>query len=62
MVALGPLKELLTIVVWLAAPWKRTVSWRGKRYRVSAGTRLYTRQAMRPPERSREILLTDSRT
>jgi ceramide glucosyltransferase len=61
LLALGPLKELLTLLVWLAAPWKRSVSWRGKRYRVSAGTRLYTRRAMRSPDRNCEIILTDSR-
>lgn len=39
--ALGPVKELLSLGVWAVAPFKRHVSWRGRRYRVSAGTRLY---------------------
>lgn len=38
---LGIPKDLLVIAAWLAAPWKRRVSWRGRRFRVSAGTRLF---------------------
>lgn len=43
---LGPAKELALIAVWAIAPFLRTVAWRGRRYRVGAGTRLY---AERPP-------------
>lgn len=43
---LGPAKELALLVVWAVAPFLRTVAWRGRRYRVGAGTRLY---AERPP-------------
>jgi ceramide glucosyltransferase len=39
---LGPVKELLLLGAWAVAPWKRKVSWRGHRLRVSAGTRLYS--------------------
>jgi ceramide glucosyltransferase len=39
--ALAPLKDLLVLAAWAAAPFKRRVSWRGRRFRVSAGTRLY---------------------
>jgi ceramide glucosyltransferase len=38
---LGPAKELALLVVWAVAPFMRTVAWRGRRYRVGAGTRLY---------------------
>lgn len=43
---LGPVKELALTAVWAIAPFLRTVAWRGRRYRVGAGTRLY---AERPP-------------
>jgi ceramide glucosyltransferase len=37
----SPLKDLMLIGVWAAAPFCRHVSWRGKRFRVTMGTRLY---------------------
>jgi len=40
-VVLSPLRELLALGVWLAAPLKRHVAWRGKRFRMGAGTLLY---------------------
>jgi len=40
-VLLAPLRELLALAVWLAAPLKRHVAWRGKRFRMGAGTLLY---------------------
>jgi ceramide glucosyltransferase len=39
--ALALVKDVLVLGAWLAAPWKRHVSWRGQRFRVSAGTRLF---------------------
>ncbi len=39
---LGPVKEVLLLGAWAVAPWKRNVSWRGHKLRVSAGTRLYS--------------------
>jgi ceramide glucosyltransferase len=42
---LGLLKDALVLGAWLAAPWKRRVSWRGNRLRISAGTRLYQERA-----------------
>jgi ceramide glucosyltransferase len=36
-----PLRELLVFLVWFTTFPRRHVSWRGKRVRVSAGTRLY---------------------
>jgi ceramide glucosyltransferase len=38
---LAPLRELLALGVWCAAPFKRHVAWRGKRFRLGAGTLLY---------------------
>ena len=38
---LGPVKDLLMVAVWALAPFALWVSWRGRRYRVSAGTRVY---------------------
>jgi ceramide glucosyltransferase len=38
---LGLAKDLLVVGAWAAAPWKRHVSWRGQRLRVSAGSRLF---------------------
>jgi len=42
-VALGlaPLRELLVLSAWAVAPFKQHVSWRGKRFRLGAGTLLY---------------------
>jgi len=40
-VPLGIVKDLLVLAAWAAAPWKRHVSWRGNRLRVSAGSRLF---------------------
>ncbi|MEZ4222989.1 MAG: glycosyltransferase [Polyangiaceae bacterium] len=39
--ALAPLRELSMLVVWLRAPLKRHVLWRGHRVRLSAGTLVY---------------------
>ena len=44
-----PLKEALTLGVWAVAPFHRHVSWRGRRFRVSAGTRLYAEAPVQPP-------------
>jgi ceramide glucosyltransferase len=38
---LAPLRDLLVTAAWIATPFHRHVTWRGKRVRVSAGTRLY---------------------
>lgn len=38
---LGPIKELALVVVWALAPFMSRVAWRGKRFRVATGTRLY---------------------
>ncbi len=38
---LGLVKDVLVVGAWAAAPWKRHVSWRGHRLRVSAGSRLF---------------------
>jgi hypothetical protein len=38
---LGLVKDVLVVAAWAAAPWKRHVSWRGHRLRVSAGSRLF---------------------
>lgn len=40
-VPLAPLKDLVMLAVWAAAPFMKHVTWRGRAYRVSAGTRLY---------------------
>jgi ceramide glucosyltransferase len=44
--ALSPLRELVALVVWFAAPLKRHVAWRGKRFRMGAGTLLYAEQRL----------------
>ncbi len=38
---LAPLRELMGLGVWCVAPLKRHVAWRGKRFRMGAGTLLY---------------------
>jgi ceramide glucosyltransferase len=40
-ILLAPLRELLVLVAWAVAPFKQHVSWRGKRFRLGAGTLLY---------------------
>lgn len=40
-VALGPVRELAAPFAWLLGMFKRHVSWRGQRLRLSAGTLLY---------------------
>jgi ceramide glucosyltransferase len=44
---LSPLRELLLTLVWLVAPFKRHVSWRGHRIRLDAGTLLFARSSHR---------------
>jgi ceramide glucosyltransferase len=44
-VPLGLVKDALVLGAWAAAPWKRHVSWRGHRLRVSAGSRLFAETA-----------------
>jgi ceramide glucosyltransferase len=48
----APLRELAAVMIAVAAPFARDVRWRGKRVRLSAGTRLYLR-APDARERSR---------
>ncbi|MCC6619958.1 MAG: glycosyltransferase [Deltaproteobacteria bacterium] len=48
---LGPVKDLAMLVVWAIAPLSGRVAWRGKSYRVGAGTRLYADRTMAAPER-----------
>jgi ceramide glucosyltransferase len=38
---LAPLREILVLSAWAVAPFKQHVSWRGKRFRLGAGTLLY---------------------
>jgi ceramide glucosyltransferase len=40
---LGLVKEALVLAAWAAAPFRRSIAWRGTRLCVSAGTRLYLR-------------------
>lgn len=40
-VLLAPVRELAMLLVWIRAPFKRHVSWRGNRVRLGAGTLLY---------------------
>ncbi|MFW5921502.1 MAG: glycosyltransferase family 2 protein, partial [Polyangiales bacterium] len=46
---LFPLRDALALLVWLLAPFRRHVVWRGTRVRVSAGTRLYAERAPHEP-------------
>jgi ceramide glucosyltransferase len=40
-IVLAPLREVLVLGVWCLAPLKQRVSWRGKSFRLGAGTLLY---------------------
>jgi ceramide glucosyltransferase len=44
-IALGPLRDVVALVVWGLAPFKRHVSWRGTRFRLGAGTLLYAEKS-----------------
>jgi ceramide glucosyltransferase len=44
---LSPLRELMMLSVWLRAPFKRHVTWRGHRVRLGAGTLLFAVRATR---------------
>ena len=46
-VLLGPVRELAAPWAWLAGAFKRHVTWRGQRLRISAGTLLYAETAKR---------------
>jgi ceramide glucosyltransferase len=48
---LGPIKEIAMLGVWAIAPFMSRVAWRGKRYRVASGTRLYAERSLRAPAR-----------
>lgn len=43
-IVLSPLRELGALAIWCLAPLKQHVSWRGKRYRLGAGTLLYAEE------------------
>ena len=45
-VLLGPLRELAAPSAWLLGAFKRHVSWRGQRLRLSAGTLLYAERSV----------------
>jgi ceramide glucosyltransferase len=53
---LSPLRELVVLAAWAVAPFRQHVLWRGKRFRLGAGTLLYVEQkrepGKRPPGRS----------
>lgn len=51
---LGLLKELCVLGVWFLVPFVRTISWRGSRVSLSAGTRLY---ASRPYRVSKMLVI-----
>jgi ceramide glucosyltransferase len=42
---LAPLRELCVLMVWLRAPFKRHLTWRGNRVRLGAGTLAYAASA-----------------
>jgi ceramide glucosyltransferase len=44
-VLLGPVRELFVLALWAIAPFKSRVSWRGKRFRLGAGTLLSLERA-----------------
>ncbi len=54
-VLLSPLRELLVLGVWCVAPLKQHVSWRGKRFRLGAGTLLYLEQNTKPRARGLRV-------
>lgn len=70
--ALGVPKDALMLGVWLAAPLRRRVCWRGSRLYLSAGTRLYAEEPLwggrgqtglltRPTKSSAPVLVSRTR-
>lgn len=54
---IGPFREIVYSVIWLAAPFYHTVQWRGHTLRVGAGTHLFVvyppqKQAQEQPQES----------
>lgn len=47
------LRDVIVLGTWLVTPFHRHVRWRGRRVRVSAGTRLYAAEPSAPPVPSR---------
>ncbi len=47
-----PYKEAISLAAWLTAPFARTITWRGRRLRLGAGTILYTARSRRSSRRS----------
>jgi len=47
-----PFKEAISLAAWLTAPFTRTITWRGRRLRLGAGTILYTASSLRSSRRS----------
>ncbi|HVU04159.1 MAG TPA: glycosyltransferase [Polyangiaceae bacterium] len=48
---LSPVREAIVLAVWAAAPFKRHVSWRGHRVRLSAGSVAYVAEPARATSR-----------
>jgi hypothetical protein len=44
---LGPFRDIVFSLIWLAAPFYRTIQWRGHTLRVGAGTHLFV---VHPPQ------------
>lgn len=49
----SPVKDLLLLLIWVTAPFRRHVGWRGNRLRLSAGTWLYAEHPMSEPSPAR---------
>jgi ceramide glucosyltransferase len=47
------LRDVIVLGTWFVTPFHRHVSWRGRRVRVSAGTRLYAAEPSAPPAPAR---------
>jgi len=45
---LSPIRELSALAVWLSAPFRRHVAWRGHRVRLSSGSVAYIETAPSP--------------
>jgi ceramide glucosyltransferase len=43
----GWLREIVSLYIWVVAPFRRHVSWRGHKVRVGAGTMLFTHESLR---------------
>ena len=47
-ILLGPIREILFLLIWLTAPFIQVVNWRGNRLQVGEGTHIFLKDEQTP--------------